>query len=134
MDEFFRGEELGKVSIFRGRKVPYLTKTERLEFELRVKGGRLYDAKGSLFDSGEGSALYVMDAEGRIFARAFSVADDFHHSSFVAGEPVAGAGLMRVREGRIIMINDRWGHYRPRSDVFRQVFDRLEDLGADVPR
>jgi hypothetical protein len=133
MRQIYRGEELGEVSIFRGRRVPYLSRAERLQHQLKVRDGKLFDARGQLFDTGEGSALYVMDSEGRFFARTFSLADDFHHSSFLAGEPVAGAGLMRVHQGRILMINDSTGHYRPSGEFLQQVIDQLQKLGADTP-
>ena len=99
----------------------------------KLKRGRLYDAKGQLFDTGKGAALLVIDARG-LFARRLSLADDFHHSSFLAGEPVAGAGLMQARKGLLVDLNDRSGHYRPPEKLFQQVIDRLQALGVEIPK
>ena len=40
----------------------------------------------------------------------------FHHTSFLAAEPVQVAGQLEVREGRLQSINLHSGHYRPRED------------------
>jgi hypothetical protein len=105
----------------------------RQAYKLRVKEGRLYDAGGNPFDTGDEIALYVMDQQGQIFAARTSVHDSLHHSSLLAGEPVAGAGIMQVRQGRVMLINDRSGHYHPPAELFQQVLRRLSGQGVFLP-
>ncbi|MFK2827300.1 hypothetical protein QYG89_17055, partial [Bacillus sp. B190/17] len=45
--------------------------------------------------------------------RGHSQQERFHHSSFNAGEAVAGAGEMQVRDGQVELVSDTSGHYRP---------------------
>ena len=44
----------------------------------------------------------------------------FHHSSFLAGEAVVGAGEWIVREGKLLQISANSGHYRPSMDHFHR--------------
>lgn len=54
------------------------------------------------------------------------------HSSFLAGDPVAAAGELTVAEGRITLISDNSGHYRPPRRYTFQLIDRLKRQGIDV--
>jgi uncharacterized Zn-binding protein involved in type VI secretion len=119
--------------------VKYLTQAERAEYLLTVKDGKLYNAKGELFDtrgrrtffSGRGRAIYVMDENGNLYAgdqKAF----EFHHSSFLAGKPVAGAGEIEVYKGEITFMNRRSGHYEPTSEMLWQTVDELRANGMQV--
>jgi hypothetical protein len=50
----------------------------------------------------------------------------FHHSSFHAGNDVAGAGEMQVRDGQVELVSDTSGHYQPGS---RQMMQTVQQLG-----
>ncbi|WP_372634878.1 hypothetical protein [Cohnella sp.] len=58
----------------------------------------------------------------------------FHHSSFLAGQAVAGAGEMQVRDGQIELISDASGHYRPGSKQILQTVQELERKKVPVER
>ena len=58
----------------------------------------------------------------------------FHHSSFLAGQAVGGAGEMQVREGRIELISDASGHYRPGSKQMLQTVQELERKKVPIER
>jgi hypothetical protein len=56
----------------------------------------------------------------------------FHHSSFLAGGDVAGAGEMKVHEGLLSMISNASGHYRPGSKQVMQTLKQLQGSGAQI--
>jgi hypothetical protein len=87
--------------------------------------------------------IFVMDGEGQVFAKgaqsALNERDDTgrsvhtHHSSFLAGEDVAGAGEMSVnRQGFVTEITDRSGHYKPGEQQTTQTLDELENKGVNL--
>ena len=91
--------------------------------QLRIVGGLLYTMDDKPFDttsmvthfSGPGYAIYVMSREGNFHVSSHSVGNR-HHSSLLAGQSVACAGEMKVKEGRLLKISNKSGHYTP--DVF----------------
>lgn len=56
----------------------------------------------------------------------------FHHSSFLAGEDVAGAGEMQVRDGQVELVSDASGHYKPGSKQMIQTVQQLEKNKAPI--
>jgi hypothetical protein len=82
---------------------------------------------------GRGFAIYVMDKGGRIFAAMHKVGI-FHHSSFLAGGSVAGAGEIKVDHGTIKSITNKSGHYRPTAEEMLQVFRELRSRGVSLDR
>ncbi len=133
------GEHLPNNSVF-GTQVTYLDEAGRQPYHLEVRNGLLYDATGNLFDTtrarsahtGAGTAIFVMDAQGNFYSTMVHAVGEFHHSSFLAGQPVAAAGEMVVTNGRIVRITNRSGHYRPPGRLVDQAVARLEQLGVDV--
>ena len=128
-------EEFGKAKgLPPGHKVKYLNANERADYKLTIKDGKLYDAKGKLFDtrgakslhrSGTDKAIFVMDKNGNIFASNKHELGKFHHSSFLAGKPVASAGELTVRNGILHEVTSRSGHYRPTSNQTQQFINNL---------
>ena len=138
MDPEFHGEETGKVW---GTKVRYLDDAERKQYKLTVKQGRLFDAAGNPFDTsdassvfagGRGKAIFVMDEHGSIFASKTQSVGKFHHSSFLSGKPVAGAGELSAKNGYIDTITRRSGHYQPTQEHMSQVVSQLRSGGVNV--
>lgn len=121
LDEY-QGEHLpGKESF--GHPVRYLDEDQRQEFKLHVDDeGLVRDVDGDLFDTTHsksvqcpegGRAIFVMDQHGEIFASNDSGVGRFHHSSFLGGQPVAAAGELGVKEGKVQLISNKSGHYQP---------------------
>ncbi|MFN7748095.1 MAG: hypothetical protein ACK5OO_04040, partial [Cyclobacteriaceae bacterium] len=131
------GEETGSVW---GTSVKYLTSEERNAYELFVsKEGKLVDKTGllfttegssSVFASGQGKAIFVMDDNGRIFASKTQKVGEFHHSSFLGGKPVAAAGEIEVQQGVIKSISNRSGHYQPDHSFTNQFINELTTRGV----
>ncbi len=102
-------------------------------------GGRLHTPDGKFLDtakfvthfSGPGKAIYVMSATGNLHVHSHSVGH-FHHSSLLAGAPVAGAGEIEVQRGLITWLSNKSGHYRPGRDHLLQVLGMLQSKGVDL--
>jgi hypothetical protein len=137
MDRQFIGEETGAVW---GTKVKYLNADERLQYQMHIKDGKLYDAEGNLFDTsdaktlfeGSGNAIFVMDEFGTIYASKVQEVGLFHHSSFLSGQPIASAGELVVERGVIREITRRSGHYQPTAEQLNQFVEVLNKSGVDI--
>lgn len=101
---------------------------------MRVSGGSL--EKGA-------EHIFVMDGEGQMFAKggqaALNQTDEtgrgvhVHHSSFLAGEDIAGAGEMKIdNTGFLKEVTDRSGHYKPGETQTQQTLAELEDKGVNL--
>lgn len=141
MQERFQYENIpGKSPWMGGKVVKYLDATERQALKLTIRNGLLYDAKGNLFDtrgagtvwSGQGRAIFVADENGDIYASKFQEPGAFHHSSILAGEPVAGAGELQVVDGRLELISDNSGHYAPTRQYTMQIVNYLRSQGVHI--
>ncbi|HEX3747539.1 MAG TPA: hypothetical protein VHW09_26565 [Bryobacteraceae bacterium] len=119
------------------------TKYERTPEE-RAKSQAVPNAKGRLVDSA-GTALhgeqgFVMDPKtGQVHTFKSGVADlpgnkkqSTHHSTPLAGAPVAGAGHLVTEAGAVKEIHDDSGHYRPSAEFTLQVVKQLEALGVSL--
>lgn len=82
--------------------------------------------------SGDGWAVFVCSPDGGLYARAHEVGF-FHHSSFLAGKPVAAAGELLVDEaGKIRVITNKTGHYRAGVDEMRRLLTLVPAIPGDA--
>jgi hypothetical protein len=124
---------------FQPDAVRYLDEAELEETRVFARDGLLYRTDGTRLDtqatetfwSGEGRAIFVMDQHGNIYAHE-QVRGQFHHSSFLGGQPVAAAGELRVVDGRLELVSDQSGHYRPTRAHTEQLLDNLRQQGVDL--
>lgn len=137
----YKGEEIPGNSVWPGKTVQYLSESQRARFKLTVSDGKLYDARGRLFDTSDAQslhteddprAIFVMDHDGNIYASKSHVVGEFHHSSFLAGGDVAGAGELKVSNGILKLVSDGSGHYQPTLDMTRQVARELQSRGVPL--
>lgn len=120
--------------------VAYLDENGRRALRLEIRNGLLYTANGELFDtsagqtvwSGGGQAIFVMDQHGNLYASLEHSAGRFHHSSFLAGAPVAAAGELVVSRGVVQLLTDSSGHYRPERGHTLQAVEHLRRLGIPL--
>jgi hypothetical protein len=108
---------------------------------LRVQGGILYTDDGgatrfdtstlSTFFSKVGYAIYVMSEEGNIHAANHAIGYR-HHSSLMAAANAAGAGEMKVENGRLKWISNKSGHYAPSTPHFIQTLHMLQKQNVDL--
>jgi hypothetical protein len=133
MNPRFKGEERGEVF---GTSVKYLNMQDRAGFKVTIRDGKVFDADGKPFETrqastafevNKGRAIFVMDAQGSIYISNEQTRGKFHHSSFLAGQPVAAAGDIRIENGVITAISRKSGHYRPTLEQLNQVVQQLAD-------
>ena len=113
-------------------QVKYLgTDEARDEFEMKVggsitQGGQPYDTSAmySKF-KGDGFAIYVMSQDGRFYSTSHKIGL-FHHSSFMGGGAVAGAGEIKVVGGTVQYITNKSGHYTPGDKELTQTLHALQ--------
>jgi hypothetical protein len=101
--------------------------------------GQIYSADmASEWEKGgmQGPAAAVKKVKGTYYAVDPSAesaeATTFHHSSFLAGGDIAGAGEITAHQGLLSMISNASGHYRPGPEYVMQTLNRLEAGGAAV--
>ncbi|MCA9518169.1 MAG: hypothetical protein KC635_24695, partial [Myxococcales bacterium] len=78
-----------------------------------------------------GRLIFAMNQSGQIFA-GNGFATIVHHSTFLAGGPVACAGELAVSGGAIKAISNNSGHYRPGPAHLWQAVRQLAMDGVDV--
>lgn len=121
--------------------VKYLTEKEREVYEVFVQHDKIVDVNGNLMDTNgsvsiiEGEnpftsnkAIFVISEKGNIYISKTYELGKFHHSSFLAGKPVAVAGEIFIEKGIIKEITDGSGHYQVSLDVVKN--NSLEELNA----
>ncbi len=79
-----------------------------------------------------GANIFVMDERGNIYTHPFNEVGKFHHSSFLAGDPVLFAGNIIVLDGEIKYIDNLSGHYKPRAEAIQIALNKLTVLRVDV--
>lgn len=62
--------------------------------------------------SGKGWAIWVLSPETKTFYTNSHKVGEFHHSSFLQGKKVVGAGEWKVTNGKLSIITGKTGHYR----------------------
>lgn len=125
-------------------RVAYLEEArDRERYEVSFEGGRAYSRfkgepldtssmRSSYRDGVSGRAIFVVDAEDKIYAGEPAMGR-FYHSSFLGGRPVLGAGEIEIdRTGKVRLISNMSGHYRPESARFRETLRVLERQGVDL--
>lgn len=119
-------------------RVRYDSELEQEATRVHIVGGLMLMPNGKPLDtrtmatafSGPGYAIYVMSREGHLHV-ASHVVGIRHHSSLLAGAPVAGAGEMVVNQGRLVHLTNKSGHYAPPRENLIQVVNRLARAGID---
>lgn len=134
----YEGENKLGNKIWNGEAVKYYDERARQKFLLTVREGKIYDVTGRPFHTtglgrgSDGHIIFVMDRNGRIFASKYDNPGEFHHSSLVAGEPVAAAGTIHVENGVLQGMRDASGHYKPRRSFTLQAIHHLRSSGVDI--
>jgi hypothetical protein len=102
------------------RGVKYLDAASRISYRVDIQNGVLHWANRRLDTkiqnlqtvfSGIGWGIWVLSPDGDFYTGSHKVGE-FHHSSFLSGEPVKAAGEWQVSNGQIDYITGKTGHYR----------------------
>ena len=66
----------------------------------------------------------------KLHRRKQGAARRFHHSSMVAGAPVAAAGQMVVHKGRLLKVSNESGHFAPPPSCLTPLLARMSEMGV----
>ena len=131
---------MSKVKDIESKKVRYLTApAERESRMIHVRQGRVYAANGTPFHtgdhsthfSGNGWAIFVMSPARNVYSGSHDLGK-FHHSSFLAGGPVLSAGEWAVKDGKVVAVTAKSGHYKPDEKMFYQMLRKLKRHGVHL--
>lgn len=119
--------------------VKYLSAEERETYRISVKEGRLYlhdetPLNTAHFQSMKksGRAIFAMSPSGHLYAGSH-VVNRFHHSSFLSGAAVLGAGeLITDETGKLTGITNKSGHYKPTAENILNVLKKLDEADVDL--
>lgn len=119
--------------------VTYLSTSQLTGEQIYVKNGLVY--KGNiLFDTksadmghcGAPCAIYVMSPNGNLYVSNYHKVYRFHHSSFLRGGDVAGAGELQITQGKVTYYSNCSGHYLPTDVMLDQFEAQLKGMGVDL--
>jgi hypothetical protein len=118
--------------------VTYLTEEMRPNFACPLTGGRLNyrgaplntDKMETMF-SGTGWGCWVQSPDD-IFYTASHIKGKFHHSSFLEGAPVKAAGEWKVRDGKLLYITGKTGHYKCDIQALVNALSTLKRNGIEL--
>ena len=78
-----------------------------------------------------GATAFIWDKDDKnLFITDVHEAGKHHHSSLKAGAKVRSAGMWLVEDGKISIINNNSGHYKPTSLAFYQLIKHLQELNV----
>jgi hypothetical protein len=114
-----------------GEEGTYIAAKNRNDYLLTISNGLFYDKNNDLVDS---SGVYVMSSIGDFYYQPLASAKDrsFFHSRFLAGRPVAGAGWLKFKQGKLVLIDNAGGHYKPNTKYLWQTLRELSLKGVDL--
>src|SRR5262249_27262376 len=114
--------------------VIYLDARQREERRLLIQNGLVYDHTGrpllNTRSKHQNQNNYVMDAAGNFYLFDEFTNPEIRHSSIFAGGPVAGAGNIKIEDGRIVYIDSDSGHYSTEG-VYENVLKELASHGVN---
>jgi hypothetical protein len=101
-----------------------------------------YNATGNLLDTRNsiglnieaGTCIYVFSTNNQLFTNLPEeiLNDDFHHSSFLKGRPIACAGSIAVENGKITKVTSLSGHYKPGKQQLLAFLSYLKNQNVDI--
>jgi hypothetical protein len=83
---------------------------------------------------GHGWCIFVMSLEGRLYANSHINEEGWFHSAFMGGKPVTAAGELWARNGRLYVMTDKSGHYKPGFQHLVDAAGELHRQGLDISR
>jgi hypothetical protein len=125
LDDIVFAEYVNKQSVLMSEIKPlkFYAQKERQQFHLTIKNEKIYQGSEP-FDTQNKFFIFVQDAEGNFYASQ-TVIDKYdyvRHSSLLQCERVKSAGVISVHDGKINVLLNLSGHYKP---DLRQIYDAV---------
>src|SRR5215472_1309531 len=133
-----RNQDLAQ-KITAGKGVKYCDAQERRSYVVKLAAGKLLDAQEQTYDttnastvfSGPEWAIFVWAPDDTIYANSHT-ADEFHHSSFLAGGPIKCGGEFQVKTGNITKVTPKTGHYKAGIQELTAFLEFCQRNGVDL--
>ncbi|KAL9079885.1 MAG: hypothetical protein Q9157_001287 [Trypethelium eluteriae] len=77
------------------------------------------------------SWIFVADTSFRLYV-GIKQSGAFQHSSFLQGQRLLAAGLIKIKSGQLRRLSPLSGHYRPPTSNFRAFVHALKEEGVDM--
>lgn len=98
------------------------------------RGGVPYDTGNESARGQQGLAIFVIGPKGDFYSGSHTIGK-FHHSSFLAGSSIIGAGEIQTDStGAVTAIVNRSGHYKPGPEEMLHTLYVLERRGVDLSK
>jgi hypothetical protein len=114
-------------------QVEYFDKIRLKDFCLRVSSQDhlFYNSRGDKANYNEDKEyLYVITPTKEI--AVIEASDEIRHTTLTCGEPVLGAGSIKIKEGVLSYIDVESGHYQPDPHFLLQSIMLLKDMGLKI--
>lgn len=115
-------------------RVEYCSPQQRRQFEVHfTEGAKLTFAHSQELVHSDGLSkwIFVLSREDKLYV-ARKHKGRFHHSSFLAGEPVVAAGKIFSVNGQIQAIEPHSGHFKPRLCSLLELCHTMKAHGVDT--
>jgi hypothetical protein len=109
------------------KRVTYYTALQRAPFALTITGGGVQTAAGANFPN---NGIYVLGRNDVFYGDTDRSA--IHHTSFMNGEPIKGAGHMHMTGGALDKIDVNSGHYFPSPTQMLNTVLQLRAQGMNI--
>ncbi|MBT3374240.1 MAG: hypothetical protein HN742_34785 [Lentisphaerae bacterium] len=119
--------------------VKYIEKGDRWRFHIVFHKGKLYRRKEkATLERGEPlgctGKLFIIDSQGYCMVMLPEKLEGqiFHHSSMPGGEAVLFAGAIDATNGKVTLIDNGSGHYKPKMEQCVEGMKVLQENGVDL--
>ncbi|MCU0649820.1 MAG: hypothetical protein MUF00_17655 [Gemmatimonadaceae bacterium] len=111
----------------------YYSRQERMRHMLLPLNGKLFVDP---YTAANIAGAYAMDEYGNLFAQEAPESDwrSFNHSTFCRGKQVVCAGLIDIRDGILMHVDNMSGHYKPGPTQLANLLRHLISLRVDITR
>lgn len=120
-------------------QVKYLEPAELKQYLVRFSDEVNLILNKPFFGAAKANLMYVMDEQGQFYVApkisSYQYKMEFHHSSFFAGQPLAGCGFIYLDNNLAIEAIDNYsGHYKPDSKSMIHVLGALSFHGVELSK
>merc|ERR1712007_141567 len=99
---------------------------------VEVDGKKRLQLRGLTDDLGNGKIIFVVGMDWTMYV-AEKVKGKFHHTSFLAGSAVNGAGMLVLEKGGLVsQITPHSGHYQPGYAEVQALAEYFSRLQVDI--
>ncbi len=127
-------QEIGPGTQQGGYSTEYMTSERREEYRLEFTPPAISMQDGNPLKD---DSIFVLSADGTFYGGAKKKGGDasVHHTSFMAGAAVKGAGhFTTTASGVLVGVDERSGHYAPGKEQFTQVLLALKANGMNLAK